>query len=321
MGRPLNGQRFFDKEARDLDELVACIRDRGVTVYPHEVERAKHYLSYIGFYRLSGYMPPSGNEDEDDSNHYAEPPVSLESVLSLYSFDRKLRVIVTDAIERIEVAVRTVITETMARQFDPHWYLDDYHFRGHCDHERLLDYIEDAINFNPEYAHKRTKFIASYLDNYHKPDLPPSWMVFEVLSFRKVSQIYSWLQYEHQYNIAGNLGMHPYYLRSWIHSLVKVRNLCFHHARLWNQHFKVEPRPCYQYEDYLAPEFNNHFYAQVVVIQAFLRVINRNSKWSVRLKELFDAYDKVPISMMGFPSDWHQLPLFATKPDAVSEVV
>ena len=59
-------------------------------------------LKSVNYYRLTGYLYPFRMADDT-----FKPGTTLEMVWRRYSFDRRLRVLVMDAIERVEVAVRT----------------------------------------------------------------------------------------------------------------------------------------------------------------------------------------------------------------------
>lgn len=69
----------------------------------------------------------------------------FDGVLDLYIFDRALRLLVLDAIERIEVAVRAALTDHMSLTYGrPHWYVDSSHFRDGCRHAELLRMVRET---------------------------------------------------------------------------------------------------------------------------------------------------------------------------------
>ncbi len=59
-------------------------------------------LSSVNYYRLSGYLYPFRNPDDT-----FKAGTTFEMVWQRYAFDRRLRLLVMDAIERIEIAVRS----------------------------------------------------------------------------------------------------------------------------------------------------------------------------------------------------------------------
>ncbi|CAN2044255.1 hypothetical protein GMMP1_1310013 [Candidatus Magnetomoraceae bacterium gMMP-1] len=92
---------------------------------PARVERK---LSQVGYYRLSGFYYPCRKISFDQSENAVISPItnkperldsfltgtSFNSVFNLYLFDKKLRLLMLDAIERIEVHVRSVIAHELA---------------------------------------------------------------------------------------------------------------------------------------------------------------------------------------------------------------
>ena len=81
---------------------------------------------------------------QQGQNHQFIPNTSFEDILELYIFDRKLRVLIIDAIERIEVALRSILTNTMALN-DTHWYQDDRYFKNSSIHSNILENIKNDI--------------------------------------------------------------------------------------------------------------------------------------------------------------------------------
>ena len=58
-------------------------------------------LKAVSYYRLSGYWHPFRNP-----NDTFKPGTTLEEIWKRYTFDRQLRLLVIDAIERVEVSER-----------------------------------------------------------------------------------------------------------------------------------------------------------------------------------------------------------------------
>ncbi len=127
-------------------------------------------------------------------------------------------------------------------------------------------------------------------------------MVFEVLSFGSVSQVFKKLKRGNQKLIAKAFGLDGGVLASWLHAISYLRNLVAHHQRLWNRSFTIKPIPAKRYaEDLKDP---SRFYAQAVIIQALLKTIAPDSLWSQRLVQLMAEHPKVPAHRMGFPANW-----------------
>lgn len=215
------------------------MRDRGLEIA--DAERTQRYLRHIGYYRFSPYLIPFR---ADPTQEAIAPGTSFDQVLELYVFDRRLRLLVMDAIERIEVAVRAALTDFMSLTHGgPFWYTDPNHFTNSDDHEGLLKIIRaacrnqlrnDAETPVGELAH--TSALEHYLTTYGVPELPPSWLMVEILTLGQLEQLIGNLARIGDVNrVARPLGLHygPLLL-SWLRTFVRVRNVCAHHGRLWN---------------------------------------------------------------------------------------
>ena len=97
---PKNYGTSYNKPAFNLEEQLDLLKSRGLDI--PQPERALHYLKFIGYYRLSGYCLFY----QEKPSHSFKHGTTFDAVLDLYIFDRQLRLLVMDAMERIEVAVR-----------------------------------------------------------------------------------------------------------------------------------------------------------------------------------------------------------------------
>lgn len=290
----------FAKPATDLAAQIALLRARGLSI-PDQAF-ATHYLRHIGYYRFSGYALAFQVNHNADGSHRFNEGIAFDDVLDLYIFDRKLRLLALDAIERIEVALRAVLSHEMSLQHGPHWFMNAAHFGGTFDHASFLDHVKREIGHDPAKAHARQTFIQHYYANYGDPELPPSWMIFEVLSFGSVSQVFKNLTRANQKPVARQFGLDSAVLASWLHAISYLRNLAAHHQRLWNRVFTIKPLAAKQY----ASEFHDpkHFYAQAVIIHVLLKAIAPESQWQNRLERLLLEHPKVNPNKLGFPTEW-----------------
>jgi len=288
----------YTKPALSLDAHIELMASRGLKI--EDKDEARHYLTYIGYYRLSGYMRALQIEEGRQDHKFADA-TTFDDVLDLYVFDRKLRLLVLDAIERIEVSMRTVISDHMAYNYGAHWYLSPEHFKEDFKHDEFLETVRREIGYDDK---PRDIYISHYRNVYSDPELPPGWMVFEALSFGKVSKLFTYLKTEDKRNIASAFKLkHPFF-KSWVHTLASLRNICAHHGRVWNRVFGVKPsRPTAMKKN--IPQ-SNRFYAQAVIIMDLLNTIAPHSEWGHRLQDLMQEHPKVDIARMGFPENWHE---------------
>ena len=88
-----------------------------------DTTKAESYLDYIGYYRLSAYMHPLLKLPK--SLHQYKPNASFDQVMMLYRFDKKLRLLIFNEIEKIEIAVRSAIVNIGSEMTNNSFWLTD----------------------------------------------------------------------------------------------------------------------------------------------------------------------------------------------------
>jgi abortive infection bacteriophage resistance protein len=115
------------KPFKDYRELVSRLKSKGMTI--RDEDRAVRKLSQIGYYRLSGYwhvcrIPIVDSIGENVINKITNVPerkdeffrgTSFDNIVTLYLFDKKLRLLLLDAIERVEIYIRTIIAHELGK--------------------------------------------------------------------------------------------------------------------------------------------------------------------------------------------------------------
>lgn len=286
----------FDKEALTLEQQLNRWKSRGLQI--NDQPHALRYLNDIGYYRFSFYTKPF---QTNSSTHDFKDGTTFNDILALYIFDRQLRVLMIDAIERIEVSIRTRLGNHMAVKYnDPFWYTLPDNFGSIREQASFIGHIGRDLRQNG--SHMKKVFIKHYYDAYGEPDMPPSWMMIELLSFGQVSRLIQGIKKEDRKEIASSYEVPEMILKSWLHSVSAVRNICAHHERLWDNRFSVTPK-----ENRDNPIFagidKNHFFAQTLIIKWFLDRITEGSTWVDRLVKLIEGVN-VDKQRMGFPEDW-----------------
>jgi len=298
------GKLVFTKPALSIPDQAALLQSRGLSI--PDPARVQRYLSFIGYYRLAIYGQPY--QVHGDPGHHFQPGVSFDDVLRLYIFDRELRLHVMDAVERIEVALRTVINNHMALKYGAMWYTEARLFDAKFDHADLMNRIRVETGA-PGSGRNGDAFCIAYYKKYCAPSLPPCWMVGEVLSMGTWSRIFQGIKDRaDRIAIADTIGIMSPTLISWLRAVPYTRNICAHHGLLWNRTFTIKPR----LEGPLAGIPITHFYAQALVIKQLIGRLTTASRWKDRLKNLVDACPR-PIIEMGFPAAWWTSPIW-TKP-------
>ena len=126
----------FRKPPLSVSEHINQWISRGLVI--SDRARAERYLSVISYYRLSAYTLPF---QQGDPLHNFRAGTTFEDILELYIFDRRLRLLILDPIERIEVALRARMTNVLAENHGSHAYLIKEIFDTRYDHDWLIKQI------------------------------------------------------------------------------------------------------------------------------------------------------------------------------------
>lgn len=309
------GTATYNKPALALDDLVDRFADRGLGI--PDRDRATRYLRHLGYYRLSPYTIPFQVAGTD---HEFRDGVAFDDVLDLYVFDRSLRLLVLDALERIEVAIRSALTDHMSLNYgDPHWYVAGQHFRDQRKHRRFLDDVQkacdDQLNRAAEHPGDGIVFrsaLEHYLTTYATPKLPPSWLMVEMLTIGQLDHLVRNLNRRADKTaIARTVGLNAALMESWLRTYVRVRNICAHHGRLWNVGLGVYPAlPSSAAIAWLADgsaiteRRAKQLYPVLVSLQSVLDTISPHSSWAQRLSDLLAEHPHLPLRGIGMPDDW-----------------
>lgn len=288
----------YTKPPLTISEQIQLLQNRGLAI--SDISRAEKYLSSISYYRLSGYMYPY--KDLKTSKFVSK--ITFDEILDLYLFDRELRLLVFDAIERIEIAFRTQMIYQPSIKGGAFWFEDSANFNDRIWMGEHLEQLDKEIDRSSEV------FIKHFFDKYDEEKTPPAWMAFEVLSFGLLSKFYQNMRIslKAKKEIANHFGIsHPKVFQSWIRSITYVRNVCAHHSRLWNRVLTNSPAylqsPSRLWISAPMPA-NDKMYYFLCCLLYMLRGINPDTKFVEKLESLFAKYPSVQKNAMGFSKDW-----------------
>jgi len=196
--------------------------------------KVKDYLMNIGYHRLSAYIYPFYKSPKSDL--VLKEGTTFAQVLTLYRFDKRLRILLFNEIEKIEIAIRSILANIGCQELnDRYWITKPEYFANTEKFNLTLAIIEKELSSSKEdYIED---FRRNYIENY-----PPAWMITEVLSFGNLNYIYSNISSNQlMKRIAGHFGLKPQVFTSWLTVLANLRNMCCHHARVWNRDFMLNP--------------------------------------------------------------------------------
>lgn len=263
-------------------------------------------LRAVSYYRLSAYWHPF--RGPNDTIH---PGTSLDVVWGRYVFDRRLRLVVSDAIERIEVALRTRVACALSLQSGPFAYTTHVALPGLS----RRDHAEFHARVRSECVRSREPFMEHFHTKYSSETDAPIWMAIEVMTFGGLLTLFRGAPRSVKQQLAAELGVADTVLESWLLALHQIRNICAHHARLWNRAFGVRPaiprrRKHPQWHDPV-PVGSDRLFGIATVLCYLMARIAPQSGWSSRFAGLLARSATIPLHDMGFAPNWRDCPIWA----------
>ena len=115
----------FMKHYMTEADLMVLLKSRGLVI--SDEAKAVRYLESIGYYRLSAYMYPFLKVPKE--THQYKDGTTFQQVLNLYRFDKKLRMLLLNEIEKVEIAIRRAIMNIPVQMTgDTYWLTNSVHF-------------------------------------------------------------------------------------------------------------------------------------------------------------------------------------------------
>ena len=307
----------FTKPYLTVPDQLALLGARGMVIA--DLGRATAYLERIGYYRLSGYWRIL--QDRGSGNAFL-PGVQFGHVIDLYVFDKKLRLLMLDAIERIEIALRCDIVLLLGK-LSPFAHRDKRYlhpkFTTQVKPRRTMPEHFEWLAKLDKAAKRKGEEITEHFNATYSSHLP-LWMSVELWDVGMLSVFLNGMRYQDQEQIARLYQLpRPELLPSWIRSVNLVRNICAHHGRLWNRAIVDQPKPPQPNEipllDHLSQDQHaqRRLYAVAASVRYLLRRINPMTTWGARLAELMETFPTIPgvsIHQMGFSQGWQNLSIW-----------
>lgn len=318
----------YERPWKSFEEQIALLQARGMEVADEAA--ALEYLERVGYYRLSAYWYPFRVFDTVDHDHHGRPitqatdrfvpGTQFVDAVRLYLFDKELRLRLTDALERIEIALRVDIAHLLGeRDAFAHLHRDTFHPSfarrkfGRDPRDSFEQWQQRCMGLE-----RRSK--EDFVEHYrlkHGPRLP-IWVAVETWDFGTLSQLFAMMKVPDQRHIASKYGVPDWEVfQSWLRSLNFLRNVCAHHSRLWNRNIarpKIPAPGALPWCDAFRGEGEliTRTFILLAITRHMTRVVCPDTGWHHRLQGHLAAFPsqhaqrRLSLEDMGAPPGWER---------------
>lgn len=166
--------------------------------------------------------------------------------------------------------------------------------------------------------------LGAYCLPFEQSHSPHCFAVCEVMSFGQLSKWYQQLAvFQTRKAIAQHFDCDEKQFEGLLHHFVYLRNICAHHARLWNRKFTktiAQPRTKplglrVQCNFDIVHTAERKLYNSLVFLLYFLDKIAPQHTWRSRLVYLLNLHPRISKTWMGFPNDWQRYPIWQVEQD------
>ena len=292
------------KPFKSYDEQIDLLRSKGLTI--NDPDFARKSLSELNYYRLSGYSLVLRKNDK------FYPGVTFEDIMEIYNFDKELKIILLGYLEDIEVSLRSHIAYELGKlDVD-----EDSSISYRCKENFASDEHFERFMQDLAVAHRDNKHEAfvKHHDTKYSGALPV-WAMVETLSFGSASRLFHSLGIPLQKQICAVSypGMRYITVSNWLEGLVVLRNLCAHHARLFNRGFVISPSfspdviEAFENCGYERNQIGKRLFFRLVVIARLSPRADIVERIITDISELSRKYPGVKLSHYGFLPGWEDI--------------
>jgi abortive infection bacteriophage resistance protein len=312
----------YSEDALTVDEQIGLLLGKGLAA---DKDSLRYSLNNVSYHRLSGYWH-SFREFSPGAHDWAfRKGTDFATVWDRYVFDRQLRLLVFDAIERVEVAIRNDLILELAVRQGPFGYLDPQNLPNidSMDNKGNAVYNHAMLLAHARQLYRRelkngNKVIQQYDSQYsdHNSEYLPYWMLMEIMEFGTLARIFWGAPKDAKRSIALKYGLKsPDVLSSWMGYLRSTRNACGHHCRFWNHRYPVKPAlPNAKSPEWHTPvdiePVKDRAFGTLTILKYLLGYIAPQSGWADRLEALFASHPRIDRGLLGYPENWRECPIW-----------
>lgn len=295
------------KPHQTYEQQLAILKRRGLRI--DDADEALALLGRVGYYTLSGYSYPFRLRRLDGSRaDEFRRGTHISQVRALWEFDNRLRIAAFASIQHAETHLRALLAYELGA-IDPL-----IHRRPELlSIDRGVDHTAWLAKLDRQVADSREDFIVHHRN--HRSSVIPIWVAVDVLDWGGLSYLFSFTPPPVRETVAAIFDLSGPQLKSWLRALNVVRNVCAHHARLFNRYYsltpKLTPRGQQTSLDAVSPNRDTTFAMLTLLQHLGGRTLGYNPRLLPATLTTFPEDSGLDLGSVGTPKGWQALPLWA----------
>ncbi len=276
----------------------------------------EHYLKFVPLSVLSKYwehlQPEPGNH-----NTMFIKGANINSVITSYLFDKEFKSLMMEAIQEIEVSLKSICVEYIYKYTNSHYSLKNNSNSWAWVDKECIDFEGDIHDKTPK-KFKVFKELPSKINNIisREKGNDLDYFIIEKMSFGDIKSIYEISHESMQRDIRSYYSTDLIYCRQFkplLYAINIIRNISAHYGCVWNRCAwriaNINDSNHALYSVVTRDKYNEgKIYNVLVWVVYILSKIDSKNKWKQKFLELTDKYEEHNYTKgMGFPDNWRSM--------------
>lgn len=305
----------MEKNFKTVEEQIILLKERGIVIND---KSAKEILTENNYYYLINGYKNMFLDNRCQKEKYIEN-VSLEEIYALYKFDGELRMNLLRYILIIERRLDTYISYEFSKIYGNKEYLIENNFDNNKKNNyKIVSLIADIKTNTTKQIKIGNKMLNHYIKNY---GYIPLWVLIRIMTLGEVSKFYEVMKQKDQNAVAKKFGVREKTLKTYLHNIAIVRNICAHDEKLYDLRLNnaIIKNKIHSYFnlDLHDKKYSNGYkdlFSITIILKVLLKEIEFKNFYTVLLNNLEDLkkdiksieYNKI-LNKMGFPKNYEKL--------------
>ncbi|HHT7641814.1 TPA: Abi family protein [Streptococcus suis] len=283
---------------KSFEEQVALLESRGMLFSgEQDKKKAEQKLSIISYYKLKEFARPFSKivtVDGVRQINYQNTP--FKKITVRYYQDKRLRLHLLDALEDIEVALKTQVAFVLGyRRLGPYGYLNFSQWcnkKEYCKH--YLKYREEKFKKQLKAELKRTT--SPEIKEKLKIDnmkYPPIWLAINLMTFGQIINLIELMSTNNIRQIAKQYDCSDAELLSWLKCLNLLRNMCAHNSSIIDLKMHTTPILREEWKELLYElkegVYSNRIALPIIIVKYMMDAIDNQYNF----REIFGSFRKL----------------------------